>query len=180
LMETERNLILYSAMSLDGYIAGPDEDLGFLSIVEQEGEDYGYSEFVKSVDAIIIGRKTYDKVISMGYQYPHTDKDVYIITRTERPSIGTFKYYTGSLNDLVASLKSEKGKNIYCDGGAEIVQELLKNKQIDEFVISIIPVLLGDGIKLFKDNRPSEKLKLVGSRSFPKGLVQLHYSRDDK
>lgn len=180
MMTTERNLILYIAMSLDGYIAGLNEDLGFLSIVEQEGEDYGYSEFVKSVDAIIIGRKTYDKVISMGYQYPHMDKDVYIITRTERPPVGNFKYYTGSLNDLVASLKSETGKNIYCDGGAEIVQELLKNKQIDEFVISIIPVLLGDGTKLFKDGRPEEKLKLVGSRSFPKGLVQLHYSRDDK
>jgi dihydrofolate reductase len=179
-MAAKRNLILYIAMSLDGYIAGPNEDLGFLSIVEQEGEDYGYSEFVKSVNTIIIGRKTYDKVISMGYQYTHTDKDVYIISRTERPAVGTFKYYTGSLKDLVTRLKSENGKNIYCDGGAEIVHELLKNKQIDEFIISIIPVLLGDGTRLFKDDRPSEKLKLVGCRQFQKGLVQLHYTQADK
>lgn len=176
-MSTNRNLVLYIAMSLDGYIAGPNEDLGFLSLVEQKGEDYGYGEFVKSVDTIIIGRKTYDKVIAMGYEYPHTDKDVYIISRTQLPPVGTFKYYTGSLTDLLSRLKAESGKNIYCDGGAEIVQELLKNKLIDELIISIIPVLLGDGIRLFKDNRPQENLKLVGSRQYDKGLVQLHYTK---
>ncbi|HEY0041148.1 MAG TPA: dihydrofolate reductase, partial [Flavisolibacter sp.] len=79
----ERKVILYIATSLDGYIAKTDDDLGFLSIVEQEGEDYGYGEFLQTVDAVIVGRRTYDKVLSMGYAFPHADKDAYIITRTE-------------------------------------------------------------------------------------------------
>ena len=74
-------------MSLDGYIAKHDEDISFLSIVEQEGQDYGYSDFSKTVDTVIIGRKSYDKVIRMGYNYPHTDKIIYIITRSKRPCL---------------------------------------------------------------------------------------------
>jgi len=167
-------------MSLDGYIATKDSSLDFLSMVEQEGEDYGYNDFVKSVDAVILGRKTYDKVIAMGYEYPHTDKDVYIITRTERPSIGNFKFYTSELTQLVNNLKNQSGKNIYCDGGAEIVNELIKNDLVDEYIISIIPILLGDGFRLFKDGRPEQTLELISAKQFDKGLTQLHYKRANK
>ncbi len=179
-MTADRKVILYISMSLDGYIATKDNSLEFLSIVEQEGEDYGYNDFVKSVDTVIIGRKTYEKVIAMGYEYPHTDKDVYIITRTERPSIGNFKFFTGELTPLVNSLKNQSGKNIYCDGGAEIANELIKNNSVDEYIISVIPILLGGGIKLFKDGRPEQKLELVSAKQFDKGLTQLHYKRADK
>ena len=179
-MTTDRNVILYISMSLDGYIATKDNSLEFLSMVEKEGEDYGYNDFVKSVDAVIIGRKTYEKVIEMGYEYPHTDKDVYIITRTAKPSIGTFKFYTGDLSQLLRSLKSQAGKNIYCDGGAEIANELMKNNLVDEFIISVIQILLGDGIKLFKDGRRELKLELLSTKQFDKGLIQLHYKRANK
>ncbi len=172
-----RKLVLYISMSLDGYIATTDNGLDFLSIVEQEGEDYGYNDFVKSVDAVIIGRKTYEKVLEMGYEYPHTNKDVYIITRTERPSIGTFHFYTGNLSQLIGDLKNKNGKNIYCDGGAEIANELITNDLIDEYIISVIPILLGNGINLFKNGRPEQKLELVSAKPFKKGLVQLHYKR---
>jgi len=178
-MKDNRKVVLYISMSLDGYISDINNDLGFLSLVEHEGQDYGYFDFVKSVDTVIIGRKTYDKVISMGYDYPHTDKDVYIITRTERAAIGTFDFYTGDLTQLITKLKSKEGKNIYCDGGAEIVNELLKNKLIDEFIISVIPILLGDGYKLFKDGRPEQELEFASAKSFDKGLVQLHYKKKD-
>jgi len=171
----ERKVILYIAMSLDGYIATKENSIDFLSMVEQQGEDYGYADFVKSVDAVIIGRKTYDKVLTMGFEYPHTDKNVYIVTRAERPAIGNFKFYTGYLAQLVNDLKSQSGKNIYCDGGAEIANELMKNNLIDEFIISIIPILLGDGIKLFNDGRPMKELSLVSSKQFESGLMQLHY-----
>lgn len=172
-----RKVILYIAASLDGYIAKPNDDLEFLSIVEQEGQDYGYAEFIKTVDAVIVGRKTYDKVISMGFDFPYADKDAYVITRTPSPDLGSVKFYTGDLKSLVDKLKSEKGKNIFCDGGAEIVNELLKNDLIDEFIISIIPILVGNGTKLFKDGRPEQKLELVSAKSFDKGLTQLHYKR---
>ncbi len=178
-MLKDRKVVLYISMSLDGYIADRNDELGFLSLVEQEGQDYGYVDFINSVDAIIIGRKTYEKVISMGYNYPHTHKDVYIITHIERPAIGSFKFYTGDLTELVTKLKNEQGKNIYCDGGAEIVNELLINNLIDEFIISVIPILLGDGIKLFRKGRLEQKLELISEKSFDKGLVQLHYKRAD-
>lgn len=174
-----RKVILYIATSLDGYIAQLNDDLSFLSIVEQEGQDYGYADFLRTVDAVIVGRKTYDKVISMGFDFPHTDKDTYIITRTPRKNIGSLKFYTDSLKPLVQKLKSENGKNIYCDGGAEIVNELLKDNLIDEFIISVIPILIGNGTRLFKDGRPEQKLELVSVKSFDKGLTQLHYKRKD-
>ncbi|WP_314241601.1 dihydrofolate reductase family protein [Empedobacter tilapiae] len=175
-----RKVILYIATSLDGYIAKPDDNLDFLSIVEQDGQDYGYNDFIQTVDTVIVGRRTYDKVASMGFDFPHSDKDAYIITRTPRSSIGSIKFYTDDLTLLINKLKSEEGKNIFCDGGAEIVNELLKNNLIDEFIISVIPILVGNGIKLFKDDRPELKLELISVKSFEKGLVQLHYKRINK
>lgn len=171
----ERKLVLYIAMSLDGYIAAENDDLTFLAAVEQEGEDYGYGEFMKTIDTIVLGRKTYDKVISMGYPYPANGEKVYVITRSERPSVDSVEFYSGDLSELVASLKQQLGKNIFCDGGAEIVNELLKAGLFDEITISVIPVLLGGGVRLFKEGFATQNLTLVSSQSFPKGLVQLHY-----
>ena len=177
-----RKLFIYIATSLDGYIAKPNDDLDFLSIVEQEGEDYGYADFTKTIDTIILGRKTYDKVSTIvDFDSPYAKKDTYIITRTPRPDVGSVKFYTDDFIELVNKLKSEKGKkNIFCDGGSEIINELLKHDLIDEFIISIIPVFVGSGTKLFKDGRPEQRLKLISAKQFEKGLVQLHYQRTDK
>lgn len=178
-MNKPRQLILYIAMSLDGYIAKPDDDLSFLSMVEKEGEDYGYADFISTVDTVIMGRKTYDWVTKQ-VDFPHSDKDSYIITRTSRPPIGRTVFYTADLSELVRKLKSAQGKNIFCDGGAEIVNELLKKDLIDEMIISVIPILLGNGTRLFKDGRPEQKLKLVNVKAFDTGLTQLHYRRADR
>jgi dihydrofolate reductase len=172
-----RPLILYIATSLDGYIAQPNDELGFLSIVEQDGQDYGYADFMSTVDAVIVGRKTYDKVLSMGFDFPHADKEAYVITRTARPAIGSVTFYTGDLGELVARLKSQPGKTIFCDGGAEIVNELMRRDLIDEFIISIIPIFVGSGTKLFHDGRPELPLELVSATTFEKGLVQVHYRK---
>ena len=179
-MKAERKVILFIAMSLDGYIAKPNDDISFLSMVDQEDEDYGYKDFIATVDAVIMGRRTYDKVLSMGFDFPHSHVDAYIVTRTHRPTIGTIKFYTGSLQELVAKLKSQPGKNIFVDGGALVVNELLKDNLIDEFIISIIPTLLGDGISLFKGGCPEAPLKLISSTQFDRGLVQLHYIRNNE
>ena len=74
-------------------------------------------------------------------------------------------------------LKREKGKNIYCDGGAEIINELLKNDMVDEFIISVIPILVGNGTRLFKDGRPEQTLEFINAKTFDTGLMQLHYKR---
>lgn len=174
-----RKLSLFIASSLDGYIAKPNDDLSFLKIVEKEGEDYGYADFTATIDTIIVGRKTYDFVLKEigASHYDNGERDVYVITRTEKPKEGRTTFYTGNLTDLVKQLKSENGKNIYCDGGSEIINELLKNDLIDDFIISVIPVLLGNGTRLFKDERPEQELEFIGSKSFETGLVQLQYKR---
>lgn len=174
-----RKLSLFIATSLDGYIAKPNDDLSFLKLVEKEGEDYGYAKFNSTIDTIIIGRKTYDWVhreIGTSH-YDNGERDVYVITRTKRPDVGKIKFYTGDLTELVHKLKSGKGKNVYCDGGAEIINELLRNDLIDELIISIIPILVGNGTRLFKDGRPEQELKFLTVKSFDTGLVQLHYKR---
>jgi dihydrofolate reductase len=178
-MNNNRQIILYIAMSLDGYIAQPNDDLSFLSTVAKEGEDYGYTDFISSVDTVIVGRKTYEWVMNQVGEFPHADKNAYVITRTARPTIGKTVFYTGNLTELVNKLKAENGKNIYCDGGAEVVNELLKKDLLDEIIISVIPILVGNGTRLFKDSRPEQKLKLVNVKTFDTGLTQLHYKRTD-
>jgi dihydrofolate reductase len=174
-----RKLSLFIAVSLDGYIAKPNDDLSFLKSVEKEGEDYGYAAFTAHIDTIIVGRKTYDYVLKEigSSHYDNGQRDVYVVTRTERPGTGRIMFYTGKLTDLLERLKSETGKDIYCDGGAEIINELLQNDLVDEFIISIIPILVGNGTRLFKDNRPEQELEFVSAKSFETGLTQLHYRR---
>jgi len=172
-----RKVILYIAMSVDGYICDKNNSLDFLSIVEDGNEDYGYSEFNKSVDTVIVGKNTYNKVISMGFEYPHKDKDVYIISHDKIENLTHFKTYSGNLKILITHLKEKKGKNIYCDGGANIVTQLLENNLIDIFIISIIPVLLGGGIKLFQGDYLFSELTHIKTNTFQKGLVQLHYEK---
>lgn len=174
-----RKISLFIATSLDGYIAKPNDDLSFLKLVEKEGEDYGYAKFTDTIDTLIIGRRTYDYVLKEigSSHYDNGKRDVYVITRTERPKVGRTTFYTGNLTELVEQLKSEKGKNIYCDGGAEVINELLKHDLIDEFIISIVPVLLGNGTRLFKDGRPEQTLEFVSAKAFDTGLTQLYYKR---
>ncbi|WP_312333404.1 dihydrofolate reductase family protein [Sphingobacterium sp.] len=172
-----RKLSVFIAMSVDGYIAKPNDDLSFLNIVEKEGEDYGYSDFIDTIDTLIVGRKTYEYVLKNigASHYDNGQRDVYVITRTARPHVGRTMFYSGDLVNLIAELKSGKGKNIYCDGGAEIINELLKHDVIDELIISVIPILLGDGTRLFQEGRPEQLLKLITTKKFETGLVQLHY-----
>ena len=174
-----RKISLFIAMSLDGYIAKPNDDLSFLKLVEKEGEDYGSAEFTSKIDTIIIGRKTYDYVLNEigASHYDNGQRDIYVITRTERPQVGRTIFYTGNITELVKQLKSESGKNIYCDGGAEVINELLKYNLIDEFIISVIPVFLGNGTRLFKDGRPEQILEFITVKTFETGLAQLHYKR---
>lgn len=174
-----RKLSLFIATSLDGYIAKPNDDLSFLKLVEKEGEDYGYAEFMDNIDTIILGRKTYDYVLKEigSSHYDNGERDVYVITKTARSSKGRTVFYTGELSELVQRLKSNDGKNIYCDGGAEIINELLKLDLIDEFIISVIPILVGNGTRLFNDGRPEQQLELVSAKTFDTGLTQLHFSR---
>ncbi|MDR2283997.1 MAG: dihydrofolate reductase, partial [Sphingobacterium sp.] len=102
-----RKLSIYIASSVDGYIAKPNDDLGFLSLVEKTGEDYGYADFIADIDTLIIGRKTHDYVVkALGASYyDNGDRDVYVITRSPKVSSGRTTYYDGSLVDLLENLR---------------------------------------------------------------------------
>lgn len=170
-----RKLVLFIAASLDGYIATHEGNLDFLDLVTEEGQDYGYKDFIASIDTVFLGRKTYDKVLSFGIDFPHADKMTYVITRQSRSGSGKLQFYSGDLEALVRGLKAEPGKHIFCDGGAELIAALLRYKLVDEITVSIIPVLLGSGIRLFADELPQQSLRLLHCQHFPKGLVQLKY-----
>lgn len=172
-----RKLYVYIAASLDGYIAKNDDDITFLSLVEQPGEDYGYAGFIDTIDTVIIGRKTFDKIQAMGIEYLRADKEYHIVTRTPRVQEGNIRFHTGDLKTLIEELKQQDGKHIFVDGGAEVVNQLIAMDLVDEYIVSLIPILLGDGIRLFQDGRPEQNLTFVSSKSFEKGLVQLHYTR---
>ena len=172
-----RKLVLYISMSLDGFIATKEDGLSWLSTVHVEGEDYGYEAFNDTVDTYIVGRRTYEIVLGMtgGVFPPATMHQCYVITQQERSAENGVTFYNGSIEELVNELKKQEGKNIYCDGGAQIVQLLLQKNLIDEYIISIIPILLGDGKRLFLGDSPLTKLKLIESKNYESGLVQVRY-----
>lgn len=172
-----RQLSLFIACSLDGYIAKPNDDLSFLKMVEKEGEDYGYAAFIEQIDTIILGRKTYDYVVrEIGAEhYDNGERAIYVITSQKRAAVGRTTFYSGNLKELIQELRSKAGKNLYCDGGAELIHALLQADLIDEIIVSIIPILLGEGVRLFKDGRQEQVLELLTTKTFETGLVQLHY-----
>lgn len=177
-----RNLQLYISMSLDGYLATKKDDLSWLSIVEKEGEDYGYAKFSADIDTYIVGRKTYDIINQLtGGVFPQAEQyDCYVITREKRESVGRITFYNEDIKELIQQLKSKPGKNIYCDGGGEVVKLLMEKDLIDEYIISVIPTILGDGKRLFKGGVLPIDVELINSTQYEKGLVQLHYTRKQK
>lgn len=175
----KRKVILYISMSLDGFIAGENDDLSFLSAMEKEGEDYGYAEFTKDVDTYIVGRKTYAKVMDMINTFPQAEQyDCYILTRQDIPNTDNLTFYNGELIELIAKIRQTEGGNIYCDGGAEIVKLFMEHDLIDEYIISVIPTILGKGTRLFSGGTQAFQIKFVTEKQYETGLVQLHYVRD--
>jgi dihydrofolate reductase len=176
-MEQSRELILYIAQSLDGYIAPADEDLSFLNAVAMDGEDYGYADFVATCDTVIMGRRTYDKVASMGIPDPHPERMLYVITSRSGPSTDRIRFHTGDPVALAMELKARSGKHIYCDGGAQLIHALADQDLIDRYIISTVPVLLGGGIRLFREGRPQHELTLVRTHAYTSGLVKGEWIR---
>ncbi len=176
-----RKLILYISMSLDGFLATNEDDLSWLSVVEKEGEDYGYVEFNSTVDTYIVGRKTYDIVLKLtgGTFPPAGQHKCYVITRQERENKNGVTFYNGDIEELIIRLKNENGKNIYCDGGGQIVKLLMDKNLIDEYRISVIPIILGDGKRLFKGGIPKINLKALPCEQYESGLIQLRYEKNN-
>ncbi|CZR02526.1 dihydrofolate reductase family protein [Trichococcus ilyis] len=171
----KRNVKVYIAVSLDGYIAHSDGNLDWLESVARPDEDYGYAAFIKTIDTVIMGRKTYEKVLSFGGGFPHAERDCYVLTRTERAPDGQVHFYSGPIEGLLDQIRRKPGKDIFIDGGSEAIDLFRKKGLIDSYTVSLIPILLGEGISLFKESQKELPLKLVDAATFDSGLVQLTY-----
>ena len=171
------NIVLYIAASLDGFIARKDGSVDWLSPYENGQEDYGYKDFLKTVGIVIMGNTTYKQVLTFG-EFPYKGKDCYVFTMNkEKRKDENVTFVSKKANDFINQLNLRENKNMWLVGGASIIDEFLKFDLIDEFIISIIPILLGEGIPLFKGGSNEKKLKLIDIKMFDQGLVQLYYKR---
>jgi len=162
----------FIATSLDGFIADVNDDVGWLFT----DADYGYQAFYNSVDVIVMGRKSFDVILSYG-AYPYTEKQNYVFSRhphAESP-VDCAEYVSVPPEQFVASLKETIAGKIWLLGGSEIAACLLDAGLIDELVVSVHPYLLGRGIPLFATGITPTVLTRTGVALFPSGLVQITY-----
>jgi len=164
---------VFIAMSLDGFIARKDGRIDWLSVVERPGEDYGYQRFHDSIDAIVVGRKTYETVLGFD-AWPYAGKRCVVMTNQALTPKHGEEFYAGPPDALVARLAATNVERVYVDGGA-VIQQFLSAGLIDDMTISIIPILIGEGVRLFGPSGRDVPLRLVSSRAFESGLVQLEY-----
>jgi len=165
---------VFIATSLDGFIARANGGLDWLAHVEMPGEDYGYGKFAASVDALIMGRNTYDT--ALGFEaWPYAGKRVIVLTnRPFVPVHGEEQRAGGDLAALVEELANEGVQRAYIDGG-NVIRQFLAAGLIDDLTLSIVPIVLGSGKPLFGDLGAELTLQLESTQSWVSGLAQLRY-----
>ena len=169
---------VYIATSLDGFIARKNGALDWLNGGDEQGaEDYGYQEFMDSVDVLVVGRKTFEKALTFG-EWPYRGKKVVVLS-TGAPSIpgslhDSVTVLSSSPKDLVEHLSSQGATHLYIDGGITI-QHFIAAGLVDEMIITRIPILIGDGVPLFGPLNEDVKLTHIATRQFDNGYVQSKY-----
>lgn len=169
-----QTVILYIAMSLDGFIAKADGGLDWLTKYNNEGEDYGYGEMLSRVGSTVMGRKTYEQVKG-DIRTAYSDKSVYIITNSDSKKIDNMTFVSGDTAEIVKSIKQNEVKDVWLVGGADLVNQFVKAGLVDEMIVTIVPIILGTGIRLFTDNNPEVHFKHIKTIPYRSGLVSLYY-----
>jgi dihydrofolate reductase len=170
---------VYIATSLDGFIARENGDLDWLPGADgaAAGEDYGYAAFMASVDILVMGRKTFEKVLSFG-AWPYGDKPVVVLSRggLEIPEhlAPSVEVMAGSPQEVVARLAGRGAKHVYVDGG-ETIQGFLRAGLVSQIILARIPILIGSGVPLFGPLPHDIQLRHVETRQYPNGIVQSRY-----
>ena len=164
----------FLGMSLDGFIAGPNDELDWLERGGGPPEDHGFADFFASVDALLVGRRIWE-VVSRFPEWPYEGKRVFVLTR--RPAEGRHgeRFLEGPPAQVVDALAAAGAGRVYVDGG-RVVSQFLAAGLLDELTVSILPVVIGRGIRLFEDAGPERWLELVSSHVFGSGMVQLGYA----
>ena len=175
-----RKIIVYIATSADGFIARKDGAVDWLNRPRPKG-NYGMAEFWKSIDTILLGRKTYDFVVQFqkkGNALPvYRNIRHYAFSRKPpRKVLPGFEFIKEPIKKFAKRLRAEKGKNIFMMGGGGLIASFLDAGEIDEFIIHVIPTFIGEGIPLIAARHRTEPLKLLSIKKFSDGVVRLHYA----
>ena len=166
---------VFIGTSVDGFIARPNDDLDFLP--EGGGEPHGYEEFMATVDALVIGRRTFEKVLGFA-TWPYADKRVVVLSSAplDLSTVrgGIVEQMSGTPAQIVSALAASGAHNLYIDGGVTI-QRFLRAGLIQRLIITRVPVLIGEGIPLFGALPHDVRLRHAATRHYPSGLVQSEY-----
>ena len=178
-----RKIIVTIATSADGFIARKDGAVDWLDRPRPKGEDYGMGAFFKSIDTVIYGRKTYDmavKFVEEGIEIPDDGRNIrnYVFSRRRPPKkvLPGFEFVKEPVKKFAKRLRAQKGANIWMMGGGGIIASFLDEGEIDEFIISVIPVFIGEGIPLIAPSQRTVPLKLLSTKKYSDGVVSLHYA----
>lgn len=164
---------IYIASSIDGYIARKDGGLDWLEYVHTGNEDYGFEKFMSSIDAVVMGRKTYEVVTGLD-EWAYKNKRVIVLSNSFNTVRKEAELFSGELTKLLSQLHAENIKHIWIDGGVTI-SRFLEAGLVDEITISIIAMVLGSGIPLFSVMNQEHKCRLISMQSYPSSLAQLKY-----
>jgi dihydrofolate reductase len=168
-----RKIILGLAVSLDGYIEGPNGEFDWCF----NDQDYGMKAFFKRIDTIFLGRKSYELVKTMGGP-PFPNKKMYVFSTTLKKADQEVFIINGDIKKEVEKIKMEKGKDIWLFGGSSLTTSFLNTGLIDEFSLAVHPILLGSGKHLFTNITNRIPLKLMAAQTYSSGLVSLMYQID--
>ncbi|HET7627843.1 MAG TPA: dihydrofolate reductase family protein [Bacillales bacterium] len=173
-MTHERTLVFYGAVSVDGYIARENHSLDWLFGTEGE-EEIGFDAFYETIDTVVMGKKTYDQILVHDPEtIPYESKECYVFSRNTTGSAGHVKFINNDIVAFMKGLKQRKGKKIWVVGGGEVLQPMMEEKLVDEFIIQITPTILGRGIPLFLPCDVENELKLVDVHRH-KQFAEVHY-----
>ncbi|GAA4430882.1 dihydrofolate reductase family protein [Bremerella cremea] len=167
-----RKIIYFVTASLDGYIARPDGAIDWLTQAEGN-EDFGFSEFLNSIDTVIQGRTTYEQVLTFG-PYPYAEKQNYVFSR-KLLQCQHAEIVRQPVTDFVRWIRKQPGKDIWLVGGGQLAASFLHAGVIDELKVFIQPIILGQGLPLVSYVGRDTRLKLKNSSTFQQGLVQIDY-----
>ena len=173
-----RKIILYIASSLNGLIADKDGKVDWLEQIPNPNKnDYGYSNFVKTIYTTIQGNNTYKQIMGWGIEFPYKETTNYVITNNQNiTNNDNVKYISNNHIEFIRNLKLQKGKNIWLIGGGKVNSLLLENNLIDEIYLFLMPIILEDGIKIFEGIDFNKSLKILDTKSYSSGVNRVIFT----
>ncbi len=172
--QDRRSVVLFVAVSIDGFIARKNHDVSWLFT----DQDYGLPDFLTRIDTLLVGRTTYEVSLQLGMPPGQGSTTTYVFSRTLPPGArGGVMFTDSDPAEFVRKLRKRKGRDIWLMGGGVLAARLLEARLVDEMILAIHPVVLGEGIPLFLGGHPSIDYQFVRAETFSSGLVELFYRR---